>query len=363
MRRFMPHVLLCALTIVTVGCGATDLGVPAQPGEAVATVADVRFSLPTPHRVVVEHRTADAWGDARLVFADDGRECGAVNAIAAGSTVAATVDCDEHYAVDQAPTSSVALISPDGHTWTHRDLQGEAYGTPGLAPRGGHAVWAQGKGLLTWSDGDFDTRPELAGQAQVITIDEDGRVLGFEVGTRTGLCTVNIRTYAETTTQEQLPVARAEKLGCDEIGLALTSPSQVRGDASGQTGTQFSIHRTSGGRWVLKDPPPVTRPGLDVYSDDAARAVWNQVTANIRGDLVAVGSPDRRHVTAQRYDRSQRRWTPSRVVYDADTPTCRRDIEDSGLLQGATFALRLICGGEPVVLRSFRGESWTGPML
>ncbi|CAN5606535.1 hypothetical protein BH10ACT10_BH10ACT10_09910 [soil metagenome] len=329
----------------------------------MATVADVRFSLPTPHRVVVEHRTADAWGDARLVFADDGRECGAVNAIAAGSTVAATVDCDEHYAVDQAPTSSVALISPDGHTWTHRDLQGEAYGTPGLAPRGGHAVWAQGKGLLTWSDGDFDTRPELAGQAQVITIDEDGRVLGFEVGTRTGLCTVNIRTYAETTTQEQLPVARAEKLGCDEIGLALTSPSQVRGDASGQTGTQFSIHRTSGGRWVLKDPPPVTRPGLDVYSDDAARAVWNQVTANIRGDLVAVGSPDRRHVTAQRYDRSQRRWTPSRVVYDADTPTCRRDIEDSGLLQGATFALRLICGGEPVVLRSFRGESWTGPML
>lgn len=325
----------------------------------MATVADVRFSLPTSHRVVVEHRTADGWGDARLVFADDSRECGAVNAIAAGSTVAATVDCDEHYAVDQAPTRSVALISPDGHTWTHRDLQGEAYGTPGLAPRGGHAVWAQGKGLLTWSDGDFDTRPDLAGQAQVITIDDDGQVLGFETGTRAGLCTVNIRTYAKKTTQEEVPIARAEKLQCDGIGLALSSPSQVRGDASGQTGTEFSVHRRSEGRWVLQDPPPVTTPGLDVYPDDAARAVWNQVTANTRGDLVAVGSPDRRIITAQRYDRSQRRWTPSREVYDAGASTCRRDIEDSGAMQGATFVLRLICAGKPVVLQSSRGETWT----
>ena len=140
MRRLIT-LGLCGLLAGTLGCGADRTGVPgepgepgepAEPGEPVATAGDVRFSLPTPHRVVVERRTADGWGDARVVFEDPERECGTVEAIAAGSTVAATVGCDEHFAIDSAPTRSVALISPDGRSWAHRDLRGEAYGTPGL---------------------------------------------------------------------------------------------------------------------------------------------------------------------------------------------------------------------------------------
>ena len=92
------------------------------------------------------------------MFEDHGRECGRVHAIVAGSTVAATVDCDDHFAEDQAPTRSVALISRDARSWTHRDLDGEASGTPGLSPRGGHAVWVQGDDLLTWHDGSFLAR-------------------------------------------------------------------------------------------------------------------------------------------------------------------------------------------------------------
>ena len=137
------------------------------------------------------------------------------------------------------------------------------------------------------------------------------------------------------------------------------TPSEIHGDVSGQPGTEFVVRRSGAGGWTLTARPPITAPGLDVYPDDAARAIWNEVTSNTRGDLVAVGSPDRRHVTAQRYDRSRQRWMPSRVVYDAGAPACRRTLDDSGLLQGATFRLRLICAGHPIVLRSRAGAAWS----
>lgn len=359
MRRLVPLGLLGALVTGILGCGVNEAGVPAEPGNAVATVGDVRFSLPTTHRVVVERRTTDGWGDPRVVFEDHGRECGTVHAIAAGSTVAATVGCDDHLAVDQAPTRSVALISPDARSWTHRDLDGEASRTPGLSPRGGHAVWVQGDDLLTWEDGSFRTAPHPTGSAQVVTVDDFGTILGVGVGISAGQCAVEVRTNDAEVTQAVVPVAVADKLLCEEIGLSLATPLEIHGDVSGQPGTEFVVRRTSVGGWILTARPPVTAPGLDVYPDDSARAVWNQVTSNTRGDLVAVGSRDRRHVTAQRYDRSRHRWTPSRVVHVAGAPTCRRNIDDSGLLQGATFRLRLVCDGQPIVLRSRTGATWS----
>ena len=325
----------------------------------MATAGAVRFSLPTAHRVVAERRTTDGWGDPRVVFEDDGRECGSVDAIAAGSTVAATVDCDDHYAEDQAPTRSVALVSADSRSWSHRDLEGEAYATPGLAPQGGHAVWVQGGGLLTWADGSFGTAPHPTGSAQVVTVDDDGTVLGVGVGSSRGRCVVRIRAVGTRVPRAEVPVAAATELRCPELGLSLTAPSELRGDLSGQTGTELVVRRGVTGAWVLAARPPITAPGLDVYPEDPSRAVWNQLTTNTAGDLVAVGSPDRRHVTAQRYDRARQRWTPSRVVHVAAGPTCRRRLDDSGVLQGAVFRLRLFCDGRPVVLRSRDGTTWT----
>ncbi len=331
-----------------------------SPGNPIVTVGDVRFSLPTPHRVVVERRTAEGWGDPRVVFEDRGRECGTVRAIAAGSAVAATVECDEHFAVDQMPTRSVALISTDGHSWTHRDLDGEAAGTPGLSPQGGHAVWAQDDDLLTWEAGSFDTAPQPTGSVQIFTVDDSGTILGLGVGVSAGRCAVEFRTTDAEVAPPAVPVAGADELLCDEVGLALPTAVEIRGNVSGQPGTEFSVRRTSAGTggWILTARPPVASPGLDVYPDDPAHAIWNQVTSNTRGNLVAVGSPDRQHVTAQRYDRERQRWTSSRVVHVADAPTCRRRTGDSGVLQGATFRLRLICDGKPIVLRSRTGVTW-----
>ena len=172
----------CLLGCGSASGGASAPGARAEPGDPVATAGAVRFSLPTAHRVVAERRTTDGWGDPRVVFEDRGRECGSVDAIAAGSTVAATVDCDDHYAEDQAPTRSVALVSADSRSWAHRDLEGEAYGTPGLAPGGGHAVWVQRGDLLTWAGGSFGTATPPQGSAQVVTVDDDGTVLGAGVG-------------------------------------------------------------------------------------------------------------------------------------------------------------------------------------
>ena len=135
MRRLIPLGLLGVLVAGVLSCGANEAEGSADPGDPIVTVGDVRFSLPTPHRVVVERRTTEGWGDPRVVFEDRGRECGTVRAIAAGSAVAATVECDEHFAVDQMPTKSVALISADARrgctvTWTGRPL-----GLPGSRPR------------------------------------------------------------------------------------------------------------------------------------------------------------------------------------------------------------------------------------
>jgi hypothetical protein len=359
MRRLVSLGLLCALATGVLGCGAEDAGAPVEPGDPVATVGDVRFALPTTHRVVVERRTADGWGDPRVVFEDDGRECGTVRAIAAGATVAATVGCDDHFAEDQAPTRSVALISRDARSWSHRDLDGEAAATPGLSPEGSHAVWVQGDDLLTWDGGSFRTAPHPTGAAQVVTADDRGTILGVGVATSAGRCSVEVRTDAAEAAQVVVPVAEADRLLCEEVGLSLATPSEIHGDVSGQPGTEFVVRRTSAGEWSLAARPAIAAPGLDVYPDDPARAIWNQITANTRGDLVAVGSPDRQHVTAQRYDRSRQRWTRSRVVHVAGAAGCRRSNDDSGVLQGATFRLRLICAGKPIVLRSSTGATWS----
>lgn len=357
MRTLVPLGLLCLLGAAVVGCSSDGDGGGARtvPGDPVATAGDVRFSLPTPHRVVVERRTAGGWGDPLVVFEDLDRECGAVRAVAAGPAVAAMVGCDDHYAEDQAPTRSVALISPDARTWAHRDLDGEAYQAPALSPRGTHAVWLQGDDLLVW-DGSFRTARRPVGSAQLVTVDEHGTILGVGVGTVAGRCRVEVGAGTDDATV--VPVAQADELLCDEIGLSATGPSGIHGEIAGQPGTGFEVRRSVAGGWFLEARPPVAAPGLDVYPDDPARAIWNQVAANTRGDLVAVGSPDRQHLTAQRYDRARQRWTPSRVVHDAGAAVCRRSVGDSGVLQGATFRLRLVCDGRPVVLRSRTGRTW-----
>lgn len=360
MRRVTHLGLLGVLVAGVLSCGVDEAG-SAVSGVPLVTVGDVRFSLPTPHRVVVERRTTDGWGDPRVVFEDSGRECGTVSAIAAGSVVAATVGCDEHFAIDQMPTRSVALISADARSWVHRDLDGEASGTPGLSPQGGHAVWVQGDDLLTWEAGSFRTAPQPTGSAQVVTVDDSGTILGLGLGVSEGRCAVEFRADDGELAQAVVPVAGADEIPCDEAGLALATAVEIRGDVSGQPGTEFAVSRAIAdpGRWILTARPPIAAPGLNVYSDNPAEAIWNQVTSNAGGSLVAVGSPDRQHLTAQRYDRARQRWTSSRVVHVAEAPTCRRSIDDSGVLQGATFRLRLICDGKPIVLRSRSGVTWS----
>jgi hypothetical protein len=350
MRLLLGILVCCGL----VACGSEEPPARAELGDPVALSADVRLLWESPHRVFAEHRTADGWSDPEVVLDEGSRECGKVRSVGTGSVVAATLLCDEHYAEDQAPTASVALLY-DGSEWHHHDLRGEAYLTPGLSPDGSHAVWVQDDELLTWADGDFGTRVLPDEPTQVVTVEDDGGLVLVSPGHAEGRCTVELTTEGARAT---VPVADADLLLCDEVGLSLESPTELQGDVSGQPGTDFVVRR-QGGTWTLAAPPPVTAPGLEVYPDDPSRAVWNQVTENTGGDLVAVGSPDRQHVTAQRYDPSRQRWTRPEVVHDAGAPVCRRDDLDSGIVQGASFELRLFCDGKPVVLRSRTGESWT----
>ena len=290
---------MCLLVPGLLGCGDTGEGRGrVEAGRPVSTVGMVRFSLPTPHRVVAERRVEGTWQDPVVVFEDASRECGAVRAIAAGETVAATIACDDHFAEDQAPTRSVALVSPDGRSWTHRDLSGEASSTPGLSPAGTHAVWVQGDGLLSWDGGSFATAAAPEGTAQEVTVDDGGTVAALSPR-RSG---EGARSRSVPMLRGSTSRSRRRRPACAEVGLSLASPTQIRGDVCGQPGTGFVIRRSGAEGWVVASRPPVAAPGLDRYPDDRARAIWNQLTENTSGDLVAMGSPDRQHITAQRYD-------------------------------------------------------------
>lgn len=159
--------------------GATIL-VPADaPDDTVVTPDGTqRVAIVDAHQIVVARRSDDgSWGSARVVLNLRDRECGAVRATAAGQVLAVTVACDANYAADAPPTRSVALVSEGVSTWSHHDLEGEAFLPPAISPSGVHVVWPQADGLLRWSrTAGFET--EGGRPADAVAVTDDGQISG-----------------------------------------------------------------------------------------------------------------------------------------------------------------------------------------
>ena len=91
---------------------------------AAQVFGTVAVGMPNPRTVLLQHydATTQDWGPPTVLFSAGRRvTCGAIEGratSATGSGVALLLACDTPYSEDQAPVHSVALVSPDGQSWS-----------------------------------------------------------------------------------------------------------------------------------------------------------------------------------------------------------------------------------------------------
>lgn len=275
------------------------------------------------HRATIQHysRFDDKWTEPSVLYAAEDRECGDVSATMSGGTVAVILECDASYAEDQAPTRSVGLVSTDLVGWAGTDLEGEAYGSPGLSPSGEYAVWPEGRPgrVMTWSatEGFEETRVDAPGGA--LTLQDDGTPVTAVIQSGNGPCAVTFYAGSEDRTVRLTP--QGESWGCGDRSLSFSDPNTLV--LGGQTaGDDFVLSRGDDDSWSVTAFAPMHVPGRVTYPEDHERAMFDQLFATTGGTVISAGSPDRRRVRVQVFDSVSGRWGPPTTVYDHGFPGC-----------------------------------------
>jgi hypothetical protein len=300
-----------------------------------------------------------SWAARIVVLRKPNVFCGGVNARAAGTAVAVIALCDKGgYSEDQAPTHSQALYSPDTVSWQSHTLPGEAYDEPGISPSGNAAVWPMYQQWVTWTSAGFrSVRHDLPGQEYTVTgtISDAGDVsvlYGASSG-RPRDCVLHVLTVpaGAAETRQELAATNA----CSDIDLANVDALTVHfGDASSpQSLTTVSRPDTSS-PWAITGIAPETAPGLVRHHGRGTAATLFASSPGL--PLLAVGSADRQHFTAQAYDPVAQRWAEPRPIGDG---TARCTWGDNFIDQPlGVFALRLRCGEHRRLLASPDAVEW-----
>src|SRR6478735_278711 len=236
--------LAVVLLLASAGCSS-------DPGTSTSgPPLEVRASVVDGHDVVVAHRTGeDPWSDPERVLTLDDRECGAARATASGGRVAVTVECDDAWYADQAPTRSVALVGEVGSDWELHDLQGEAYGAPAVSPSGGYAVWSQGGSVLRWSADEGFEKVD-APSAQAVAVDDDGDLRTADlVGGPDGGVAVRITDGSDSQDVDLPAESDQSSVVYDAVVFRGDDRVVVRSDRSAG---DLVVHREDG-RWVVQE--------------------------------------------------------------------------------------------------------------
>ena len=300
-----------------------------------------------------------SWSERSVVLRKPNVFCGDVDARAAGTAVALIAECDRGgYADDQAPIHSQALYSPDTVEWRSFTLPGEAYDEPGISPSGTNAVWPLRHAWVTWTAAGFNVvQHDLPGQEYTITgtISDAGdvSVLYGGVRSRTEDCALNVLTVpvAGAETQQRLEVDNS----CADVDLLNTSATTVLLGAPDSPESLVTITRPdTASPWAVTGIAPEDAPGLVRHR---GRETATTLFASSPGlPLLAVGSPDRQHFSAQAYDPVAQRWAEPRPI-GKPIPGCTwgDSFIDEPL---GVFALRLECGKHERLLASPDAVVW-----
>lgn len=274
-------------------------------------------------KATIQHYSHDdhKWTVPSALYIAEDRECGDVEATTSGGTVAVMLECDTSYAEDQAPTRSVALVSPDLAEWTRRDLDGEAYGSPGLSPSGEYAVWSQAPPghVLTWSSTDgFDTgKVDESGDA--LTLNDDGTPVTVAIPSEEAPCAVTFSAGSGDQTVRLTPTG--ETWACGDLGVHFPDPNTlvVGGQAAGDG---FVLRRAHDDSWSVTTIAPMHVRGRVNYPQDNERTMFDQLFETTGGMVISAGSPDRRRVRVQVFDAESGTWGRATTVYDHGFPGC-----------------------------------------
>ena len=300
-----------------------------------------------------------SWGARSVVLRKRNLFCGDVDARSAGTAVALIAECDKGgYAEDQAPIHSQALYSSDTVSWRSFTLPGEAYNEPGISPSGTAAIWPLDQAWVTWTAAGFHVvQHELPGQEYTITgtISDAGDVsiLYGGVRSRTEDCALNVLTVPVTgpETQQRLEVDNA----CADVDLLNTSATSVLLGAPDSPESLVTVTRPdTASPWAVTGIAPQAAPGLVRYRGRDTAATLFASSPGL--PLLAVGSPDRQHFTAQAYDPVAQRWAAPRPI-GKGIPGCTWG--DNFIAEPlGVFALRLECGKHERLLASPDAVVW-----
>lgn len=374
MRRLSVLVLLAPLVVpllvVLGGSPAAAQGIERYRFVPAQVFGSVAVGMPDPRTVRVQHLdpATGQWDAPSTLVRTRGRvTCGALDGRASAGGVALLVQCDTPYYEDQAPVDSIALVSRDGRSWDRTTLPGEAYRAPAVSPAGQYAAWLTGgRGqLVEWSASSgfakvahTSYRGDNGGETLVVDDAGTVSVLGPESpGRRSGGgCVVGVHTLDLAGARSHTVVPGIDP-GCTEGSLDNVDALTVTG--GGARATRFTIGRTAvGAPWQLTRIRPIDAPGLVAYGYSRSRVTTHYLETNDASrPLVAVGSPDRHRIYAQRYDEATQTWGPQLLVHTSGR-ACRAGFDYS--VEGrAVYVDELRCRGTSTVLVSADAATWT----
>jgi hypothetical protein len=310
-------------------------------------LGQVAVGMPNERTVKVQRRTeGGTWSRPSVLFRKKGVTCGQIDGRASAGGVALMLECDTPYYEDQAPVHSMAFVTQDLVTWTGKRLRGEAYQDPAISADGSHAAWlygAHGQYQLFSAGAGFTTGQtsfDYDSGGETVVVDDAGTVtvMGSE-GTGGG-CVLSVYDRPVQGPEDGYVIEGVEP-GCTESGVDNVDDRTVVG--SGTREHRYVVTREPGERWQLTTPPPVEAPGLVKY-----RGSYREVIKNVYSDardlpLVAIGSPDREHVTVQAYDDETGTWGPATTVYDHGFGGCTATQDYPYEPRPAVHAVELHC--------------------
>jgi hypothetical protein len=326
----------------------------------------VAIGMPDPRTISIQHLdpATGQWDAPSTLARTRGHvTCGEIDGRASAGGFAVLVECDSPYYDDQAPVDSLALVSRDGRSWSKTELPGEAYRAPAVSPSGGYAAWPLGgRGeFVEWSaTGGFaspaNTSYDSDSGDPTLVVDDAGTVsvLGPEPSGKACVVGVHTRDLAGARTHT---IVEGIDPGCTEGSLENVDALTVTGGSD--RADRFTLARSAvGAPWLLTRIRPVDAPGLVDYGYSRKGVGTHYLeTSDPAQPLVAVGSPDRHRIYAQRYDEATQTWGPQALVHTSGTP-CRSGFDYSDEPR-ALYVDELRCRGASTVLVSADAVTWT----
>lgn len=324
----------------------------------VPGLGSVAVGMPGKRKVMVQTRPEGGrWSSPELLYRAPGIKCDYIEGSDDGGAVALTLFCDTDLDPQRMTKLNQAFVTHDLETWSSTELGKVWFQPPAVSPNGQHAAWLvrrPGADVVRWSAGagfstGLSTFPHGRSGARAVLIDDAQTVslLGpaDSADETSRYCPMTARDLAVDGSEDAYAVGTVGR-ACFDAEVFVDDAYSVGGYYPREQ--SFVIAREPGQRWVVRTRAPELDPGLVRYRGGPGKVIPTLFSDDTDGALVALGSPDRKHVTAQVYDVESASWGPAVTVYEHGYPGCSMwdydDAHDDGNVESPRLhAQTLVC--------------------